>query len=81
MAQLPARMCDPDVFPAMTKEVQTACREFSSRAAVIVDRHGITPAEFESMQARLTKPGFFRMRVQNELKRLEKEAIKFVSKE
>jgi hypothetical protein len=74
-------MCDEEIFPAMTKEIQAACREFSSRADMIVKRHGINTEEFESMQKRLTKPGFFRMRVQRELRRLEKEAIKAVNKE
>lgn len=77
---LPERMCDPDIFPAMTKEIQQACVDFNTLAKTLVSKHGFSAEEFTAMQEKMSTTGLFRMRVDRELKRLEQQA-KILAKE
>ena len=76
MSKLPDRMCDPDIYPAMTREVQQACIDFSSIAADIIDRHHLKQEEFNKLQETAKNNAWYRFQVERELKRLENQIQK-----
>ena len=70
---LPTRMCDPEILPAMCSSVQAACSTFPRAVADAVASHGVTMSDFARLNAKLRKDLLFRLRVQGECNKIERE--------
>lgn len=64
-------MCDDDICPAMSKEIQHACHEFRSHATSVLKKHGLEINDFNKLQKKIETNIFFRNKVQGVLKSLE----------
>lgn len=66
-------MADPEFLPAMNPLIQKACRSFSEVANDIIRRNGLYVEEFNDLQEKVERNAFYRFRVQNEIRKLEKK--------
>eukprot|EP00981_Chlorochromonas_danica_P003605 scaffold667_cov168-Ochromonas_danica.AAC.12 len=73
LRDLPPRMADPDYLPAMSPNIQKACADFPQIANRVITLYGFHVEEFNALQEKLDKNWLFRLRVQNEVKKIEKE--------
>lgn len=71
--ELPIRMCDPDICPAMCSQVQSACSEFPRIASKVVSQYGLRLDEFESLNLRTKNDFIFRLRVQHTINTIDKK--------
>lgn len=70
---LPVRMCDPDILPAMCSSVQGACESFPRTVSSVAAAHGVSLSDFTRLNDKVRKDLFFRLRVQNECNKIDKE--------
>ena len=73
MKELPVRMADPDIQPAMNQLIQRACQDFPKAAQIIIANHGFKTEDFNKLQEKVEKNFFFRYKVQREIKHLERK--------
>ena len=73
---LPVRMCDPDMLPAMCGEVRAACEAFPAVVSTVAKDCGVSLADFNALNLRLKKDAIFRFRVQQEILRIDKKERK-----
>ena len=71
--ELPVRMCDPDILPAMCGSVRGACEAFPKQVSSIAQEHGVTMVDFTRLNDKVRKDLFFRMLVQRECNAIERE--------
>jgi len=72
IADLPPKMCDPSIQPAMCGSIRDACAGFAKSSNSILEKHGINKDEFERLQQKIKKDFFFRLRVEKEIEKIEK---------
>jgi len=70
---LPTRMCDPEILPAMCSSVQTACEKFPRAVATISASQGVSVADFTRLNDRVKRNLLFRLRVQKECNKIARE--------
>lgn len=68
--ELPTRMADPRLRPAMCPAIQRACQEFSTHAQDIISKVGLSEEEFNALQRKQQRDVVFRWGVQRELRRV-----------
>lgn len=73
MKKLPEEMSDPELLPTMSREIQVAQKQFQQNVGEIIKRNSLDLEDFESLNDKLKRDIFFRLRVQSQLKRMEKE--------
>ena len=73
---LPVRMCDPDMLPAMCQEVRGACAMFPAVVSTVTSDCGVSLGEFNQLNLRLKKDPLFRFRVHQEIQRIDKKERK-----
>ena len=71
--ELPVRMCDPDILPAMCGSVRGACDAFPKQVSTIAAQHGVSTADFTRLNDKVRKDLFFRLLVQKECNKIERE--------
>jgi len=71
--KLPEEMSDPELLPTMSREIQVAQKQFQQNVGEIIKRNSLDLEDFESLNDKLKRDIFFRLRVQSQLKRMEKE--------
>lgn len=72
IVDLPPRMCDPSIQPAMCSSIREACSGFAKSSTSILEKHGVSKDEFERLQQKIKKDFFFRLRVEREIEKIEK---------
>jgi len=72
--ELPQRMSDPEILPAMNPIIQKLSQEFPKTASRIISQNGLHIEEFNSLQDRVDKNILFRYAVQSEIRRIERES-------
>ena len=70
---LPVRMCDPEILPAMCSSVQGACEKFPRTVATMAAAQGVSIGDFTRLNDRVRKDLFFRLRVQREVTKIGRE--------
>ena len=73
---LPVRMCDPDMIPAMCGEVRAACQAFPAVVSTVASDCGVSLGDFNSLNLRLKKDPLFRLRVQQEIRKIDRKERK-----
>ena len=73
---LPVRMCDPDMLPAMCSEVRGACETFPAVVSAVAGDCGLSLGDFNALNVRLKKDPLFRFRVQQEISRIDRKERK-----
>lgn len=68
---LPANMCDPDLQSSFAPPIRRACAEFPLIAEKVVRRNGLSAEEFNELQHKLDHNLLFRLKVQNEIRKLK----------
>lgn len=71
--ELPERMCDPDLYPAMCSRLQDACSSFPKTVGTVVSQYGLGMDEFDKLNDKMKKNFFFRFKVQNAINKLEQK--------
>ena len=71
--ELPQRMSDPEILPAMNPIIQRLSQEFPKTACQIIAKNGLHIEEFNLLQEKVEKNFFYRVAVQNEIKKIEEE--------
>ena len=70
---LPTRMCDPEILPAMCSSVQTACEKFPRTVATMAASQGVSLSDFTRLNERVKRDFLFRLRVQKECNKIGRE--------
>ena len=70
---LPLNMCDPEVQPTLCPTIRNACADYPKLAQSIIKQNGLGVEEFNELQKKLDRNIFFRMKVQNEVKKIDKQ--------
>jgi hypothetical protein len=73
LKELPDKMSDPNLQPAFCPKIRRAAVAFPRTAQDILARNGLDVEQFEDMQRRLQRNPLFRMQVEREIRRLEKQ--------
>jgi hypothetical protein len=73
LKELPDKMSDPNLQPAFCPNIRRAAVAFPRTAQDILARNGLDVEQFEDMQRRLQRNPLFRMQVEREIRRLEKQ--------
>ena len=73
---LPVRMCDPDMIPAMCGEVRAACQAFPAVVSTVASDCGVSLGDFNTLNLRLKKDPLFRLRVQQEIRKIDRKERK-----
>jgi hypothetical protein len=66
-------MSDPEILPAMNPIIQRLSQEFPKTACQIIAKNGLHIEEFNLLQEKVEKNFFYRVAVQNEIKKIEEE--------
>lgn len=73
--ELPARMSDPDLQPALSPVIVKANNDFPKIVTQIITAYGMSIEDFNNFHEKLDKNVIFRYKVQSEIKKIEKKAM------
>ena len=73
LKELPERMSDPSLQPAFCTQIRHMSAALPRTALHVITQNGLDPEQFEALQDRVERNPFFRMHVQREIRRLEKQ--------